>query len=71
MITFALAALALSTPTAPAAKVEAPRPTRYCAENVSDGTPYPRRVCKTRAEWLRDHGVDPLVVAETVRQRGR
>jgi hypothetical protein len=50
-------------PTAPAASAPvtaAPQKNvRYCAEGEITGSRIPRRICKTRADWLKQ-GVDPL-----------
>ena len=68
----AVAAILLGTPAlaadrpeptasaAPAPVTAAPQQNvRYCDVGEITGSRIPRRVCKTRAEWLK-HGVDPL-----------
>ena len=45
--------------TAKAPQEKQVKDTRYCVESVSTGSRIARRVCHTRAEWLRQ-GFDPL-----------
>lgn len=37
-----------------------PRAKRYCLVETLTGTQIPRKICKTRAEWL-DMGTDPTL----------
>ncbi len=41
---------------APATK---PAEVRYCQVWVPTGSYLPRKDCRTRAEWIRDEGIDP------------
>ena len=55
-------ALAVDRPEPTVAPAPAPdaqlKPVRYCVKGVITGSRLERRVCKTRAEWLKE-GVDP------------
>lgn len=33
---------------------------KYCVIDTVTGTRIPQKTCKTRKEWMRDEGIDPL-----------
>jgi len=48
---------------APAPSTEASAPKaekRYCVDASSTGSRLPKKVCKTRADWIADDNFDPL-----------
>ena len=45
------------------AAVRPVKPTRYCVLGPTTGTILPKKICKTREEWLKE-GVDPLAPQE-------
>jgi hypothetical protein len=55
------ASAATSDPAAAStAPAKAKRPTRYCVENVVPGSNIVRKTCKTRDEWIKAEGFDPV-----------
>lgn len=56
---------ASNDPTTETAKQEraapkAPKAQQYCVQDDITGSRMPRKVCKTRAEWISEDGFDPL-----------
>jgi len=57
---------AINDPTTDAPKQEraVPKPPKasqqYCVQDDLTGSRLPRKVCKTRAEWISEDGFDPL-----------
>lgn len=64
MVATAAPALARDTaPAAPVSSAETPAPkaeTRYCVDATTTGTRVPKRICKTRADWIAEQNFDPL-----------
>lgn len=45
---------------APSAPAKVKKPTRYCVENAVTGSNIVRKTCKTRDEWIKAEGFDPI-----------
>ncbi len=64
IIATAAPAMARDTaPTPPAQSIEAPAPkaeTRYCISDTISGSRLPKKVCKTRDQWIEVDNFDPL-----------
>ena len=46
--------------TAPAKERKASKGTQYCIQEAMSGSRLPRKVCKSRADWISEDGFDPL-----------
>ncbi len=49
-----------NTPSTAPASAKTPPEKKYCVIDTVTGTRIPQKTCKTRKEWMRDEGIDPL-----------